>query len=239
MLPRPNTKFRGKPSPFGHETDVPARVSVPASPENPDPKNRFFGPDDVHICYRGVTQSFVQNRLRLVVKRAYTARGRVPRPREIPTRKTDFLVPTTFKHVTEAPRKVSCKTDSVWSSNGRTRLARRVPRPRKIPTRKTDFLVRTKFKHVTEASREVSCKTDSVRSSNGRSRRAGAYRHPRASPRKIPDPKSRFFFWNDVFLCSRGLVQNFGQNRPRLGLLPKIMRAQKINVCSCHLPFCA
>ena len=190
MLPRPNTKFRGKPSPFGHETDVPARVSVPASPENPDPKNRFFGPDDVHICYRGVTQSFVQNRLRLVVKRAYTARGRVPRPREIPTRKTYFLVPTTFKHVTEAPRKVSCKTDS-------------------------------------------------VRSSNGRSRRAGAYRHPRASPRKIPDPKSRFFFWNDVFLCSRGLVQNFGQNRPRLGLLPKIMRAQKINVCSCHLPFCA
>ena len=47
----------------------------------------------------------------------------VPRPREIPTRKTDFLVRTEFKHVTEASRKDSCKTDAVWSSNERARLA--------------------------------------------------------------------------------------------------------------------
>ena len=181
MLPRGHAKFRAKPTPFGRETGVHGSRARPEAPRNPDPKNGFFGSDDVQTCYRGPTQSFVQNRLRLVVKRTYEARPARPEAPKNPYPENRFFGPdevqTCYRGLTQ-----SFVQNRLRSVVKRTFTARRrVPRPRKIPTRKTDFLVRTKFKHVTEAPRKVSCKTDFVWSSNGRTRLAGASRGPEKS----------------------------------------------------------
>ena len=144
-----------------------------------------------------------------------------------------------FIYVHEASCKVSYETDSVWSGYDHHEPSRRPGQ--EIRTQKREMSVGIMFIYVHEATRKVSSKTDSVWASHPSPERPKPSRAPRAVPRKIPDPKTKIFFWDHVYLGSRGHTQNFVQNRLRLGLLPKIMTPQKINVSSCHLanwPIC-